>query len=300
MSFGKKTVHSSHTPHPDERWLVSYADMMTLLFGFFVLMYALAAENPKGAQALEEIGRAMSGKTQENVQPKFQITETEYSELKSKVESLQLEIKNKDLVISSKDLENEKLNQKINKQESLTQELQKIKMDLASKETEIKISKKELSQLDQLKIMKEKFAKLEKQLAEQKSRNFLMVIAKWDTQKHDLDLHVKNPSGNVFDFKRRKYEGDPGELILDSRYGPGAEIWRSSSVVPGDYEVDVNLYNQLDNLSDTVLEVAIVSGWGTVKLPVVRLNKKSKATFLQSFTVDTEGKITLKNQNKEK
>ena len=32
-----------HGASHDEPWLVSYADMMTLLFGFFVVMYSFAA-----------------------------------------------------------------------------------------------------------------------------------------------------------------------------------------------------------------------------------------------------------------
>ena len=30
---------------PNDRWLVSYADFMTLLFAFFVVMYALSSVN---------------------------------------------------------------------------------------------------------------------------------------------------------------------------------------------------------------------------------------------------------------
>ncbi|MCX6127235.1 MAG: OmpA family protein [Proteobacteria bacterium] len=43
-------------PYPAEEgepWLVSYADMMTLLFGFFVVMYSFAARDPKSEDCVK-------------------------------------------------------------------------------------------------------------------------------------------------------------------------------------------------------------------------------------------------------
>ncbi len=41
-----------HFEEPSEKWLVAYADMMTLLFGFFVLMYSMSnVDQEKFAQA---------------------------------------------------------------------------------------------------------------------------------------------------------------------------------------------------------------------------------------------------------
>lgn len=47
---GKK--HKTHENH--ERWLVSYADFITLLFAFFVVLYATSTNNPSKQKALEE------------------------------------------------------------------------------------------------------------------------------------------------------------------------------------------------------------------------------------------------------
>ena len=39
----RKKKHEEHENH--ERWLVSYADFITLLFAFFVVMYAISQVN---------------------------------------------------------------------------------------------------------------------------------------------------------------------------------------------------------------------------------------------------------------
>lgn len=38
--------------HPDERWVISYADLVTLLFGFFIILYATADANEVKFEAL--------------------------------------------------------------------------------------------------------------------------------------------------------------------------------------------------------------------------------------------------------
>lgn len=47
-----------------ERWLISYADFMTLLFGFFVVMYAISSVNEGKykvlSSALNEVFRSVT------------------------------------------------------------------------------------------------------------------------------------------------------------------------------------------------------------------------------------------------
>ena len=49
MSKSKKVEHENH-----ERWLVSYADFITLLFAFFVVLYATSTENKDKEKEFEE------------------------------------------------------------------------------------------------------------------------------------------------------------------------------------------------------------------------------------------------------
>jgi chemotaxis protein MotB len=56
--MARKPKHEEHENH--ERWLVSYADFMTLLFAFFVVMYAVSrVDNKRLIQAADSIRWAM-------------------------------------------------------------------------------------------------------------------------------------------------------------------------------------------------------------------------------------------------
>lgn len=56
--MAKRKKHSEHENH--ERWLISYADFITLLFAFFVVMYATSqSDNEKQAKFEKSFKKAM-------------------------------------------------------------------------------------------------------------------------------------------------------------------------------------------------------------------------------------------------
>ena len=58
--MGRKRKHPEHANH--ERWLVSYADFITLLFAFFVVMFATSqTDKTKAQQVAESVTKALEG-----------------------------------------------------------------------------------------------------------------------------------------------------------------------------------------------------------------------------------------------
>src|SRR5687767_9162707 len=60
---GKRRGGDDHEEHADERWLVSYADMITLLMAMFLVMWSMANVNEGKFDALSaSLRQAFSGK----------------------------------------------------------------------------------------------------------------------------------------------------------------------------------------------------------------------------------------------
>lgn len=56
-------------PHDHERWLVSYADFITLLFAFFVVMYSVSSVNEGKYKVLSETLEGVFNATQRSISP---------------------------------------------------------------------------------------------------------------------------------------------------------------------------------------------------------------------------------------
>jgi hypothetical protein len=152
-------------------------------------------------------------------------------------------------------------------------------------EFEQKISLREKETIE----LRSKLAALEKQEAD--SPKFLMFVLKWFTDRHDLDMTLVDPKGRKYDFKKREYSGHPGKFTLDSRSGPGAEIWQTAQFIPGEYKVAVSFYQEYGNKSHAKFIIEVSSPKSVHETKQLEMSFSQKVKELR-FRVDSNGAIT--------
>ncbi|OFZ16802.1 MAG: hypothetical protein A2Z20_02065 [Bdellovibrionales bacterium RBG_16_40_8] len=264
-----------HEEHIDERWLVSYADMMTLLFGLFVLLYSMKSP--------EDIKKMQESIEQKFSSVKVKSSENQESGAKEKIASLQEEIaklKEKNEIMSEKISRNiASLELQPNLQSSQANEVKKKDSELVEKGQII----------DELKKQNEELAN---KLSSYK--NFFAIIINWSTSDHDIDFSVTDPAGHNFDFKHRSFDGVPGAFALDTRRGPGTEVWQAEDLMSGEYKAEIKFYNQNGNTQNAKVKMIIFSTRGKLEVPEFEMDFKSSRNKTILFTVNEEGRVSLK------
>lgn len=319
----KSTIHQN-----SEGWLVSYADLMTLLFGFFVIFYTIAKEQGDTAQKLKNFSIKTFGssdkkleavsnlnqkseedilkeqayinelkKYSEELYKKLQnsVNKEEYDRVKAERVELENKIKEMKLKLDNS-VSNEEKNKILAELEALKSQLKNSNQEVESvgkNEVKIKNLENELKKIKMKEVQLEEKNTQLKALLENKPKNdFLMFVSKWGTEKHDIDLYVTDPNGREYFFKKRKFLNAPGELILDSRYGPGVELWQAAKFLKGKYKLRVILYNQYGNFNDAFVNITIVTNKGHLELPPTNLNQ-TKKEMIYFANVSEAGEISI-------
>ena len=308
-------------------WLVSYADMMTLLFGLFVLLYTMSSTTSKGQMeeqmkkiSEEAFGGAISAtqlketspdelleklldknkklakdlqKSQEEIDKKkdLTVTETEKKQLEQKIAELQKRMQDQQTVQAAQTQEVEEQKRQLASVSETTEKVQSVTLENKKIKDELdKLIQKQKELVQQMKTMVPKEAVA--QTAPQNPNNFLMISTTWASEKHDIDLEIVDVNNKKFNFKKKSYGGVDGQFEIDSRYGPGLEMWKTPKLQPGVYKLKVTLYNSNGNENPAEVQASVITVTENLKLPVITLSKTDKTKEIR-INVDEKGKITL-------
>jgi len=313
--------------HNNEIWLISYSDMMTLLFGLFVMMYTIAMETKgqpdkvlsdiaSGRNSISEIQIQLKQKEQDFAKIKEEKSELnnqlisqnekivkltndinhfkniaqEFQDqlLEEKNTTDQNTLNNSNILVTKLKSETEILKNKIslNQQtiDTLTNKLNKMNAELISMNTKTIDSKKELENLKNVKKANNENIK---------TANFMVVILNWLTPLHDIDLRVTNPLGRLFDFQNRTYKDTKAKFVVDSRTGPGVEMWETQEVEPGDYIIEFYFYNTYGNNNPAKLTASVITRKGVYEIPMIELDFKNNRKKSFKLHTDDSGELTI-------
>ena len=129
---------------------------------------------------------------------------------------------------------------------------------------------------------------------EKLSWTFLAVVIHWNTDKHDVDLHIVDAAGKEFYYDAQTIPGRPGELSVDMVTGPGVEIWELVSQAPaGEYRVLYNLYSRHGNTAPAAVEGGVYYRDGSLRFRERRLTEVDRKILIAVVTVASDGRVEV-------
>ncbi len=126
------------------------------------------------------------------------------------------------------------------------------------------------------------------QCREDLSKKFLLVLMSWGTA-DDIDLHVVNPQGKEFYYKRKRFPGVAGALEEDNIRGPGNEIWLHPAATPGDYKIYYKFYAQRVR-GGAKVRGSVLTPEGKTPLPSKHMTRQGAKILVAVIKVDEQGR----------
>lgn len=117
----------------------------------------------------------------------------------------------------------------------------------------------------------------------------LLIWLGWDTDKTDIDLHVREPSGNeVYYCNKRSSIG--GHLSRDFTQGYGPEVYLLKTPIHGEYIVQVKYYashqqSTLTGATSAVLWTLQGGAGGRLGLETVRLDRNKEKMDIVTLVI---------------
>jgi len=179
---------------------------------------------------------------------------------------------------------------------------------------------KESKVIEQLKVAKIELTKTQQQLQQcQKklkqankananclkklSQTFLIVIMKWSTIKHDVDLHVVTPEGNEFYYDKNNrnglnYSSSNAVLSVDTKRGPGFEMWEEPTAKSGEYKIFYRFFARHNGVHSAKVSGSIYFRGGSKKLPLKTLSRAAHTDdnkiLVATIIVNDQGEVTIR------
>jgi hypothetical protein len=216
----------------------------------------------------------------------FQFWKPEGTEVtKVKENTQQLEQKLKDMMKQMENMSNlppdvaEKLKQMAKDFESLSGEMAKLKAMLQQAQAQGEAHRRDAEQA------RGEAEAAKKEVSKYKVRNPIAVVMMTMTSGHDVDLYVKDSKMEEISAAKRQGIKWPGDVYLNTMYGPASDVWMMRDVPAGEYKVYYKYFDSRGTPGPATVSGYYLQHNSVVKLPRVQLPNDKQTYHVGSIHV---------------